>query len=134
MLTCSCHLKQSFRLLLSLHIFFNPLRVDDSTRKEAQSRNVPAPLHLTLNDEVQWRCAGFVQAEIDKYSEELLEAAESLDLDENDSDNAEENASELGDEENSTPKPVKKSSKSAAKQRAKVNERGASSDSVCSPT
>ena len=30
-----------------------------------------APLALSMGDEMQYRCAGFVQAEIDRYAEEL---------------------------------------------------------------
>lgn len=32
-----------------------------------------AALPLSLDDEVQYRCAGFVQAEIERYAEEIFE-------------------------------------------------------------
>lgn len=37
------------------------------------SRLPTAALPLSLDDEVQYRCAGFVQAEIERYSEEIAE-------------------------------------------------------------
>lgn len=92
---------QSFRLLLTLHIFFNPLAAEDSQRKAAQARTLAPALHMALADQVQWRCAGFVQAEIDRYAEELAEAGEALsedgadgssDLSEQDDDDDDEGA------------------------------------------
>ena len=35
-----------------------------------------AALPLSLDDEVQYRCAGFVQAEIERYAEEIAEPSE----------------------------------------------------------
>jgi len=38
-----------------------------------------ASLALSLDDEVQYRCAGFIQAEIERYAEELDESTPSND-------------------------------------------------------
>ncbi len=69
---------------MNLHILFNPAQADGSTLPTAS-------LALTLSEEVQARCAGFVQAEIERYAEELQDSAESdQDLsDGQDSDNEE---------------------------------------------
>lgn len=52
-----------------------------------------ASVSLTLNDEVQYRCAGYIQAEIERYAESLDEEAEGGeedgDSDKNDSSDAE---------------------------------------------
>lgn len=39
------------------------------------SRLPTAALPLSLDDEVQYRCAGFVQAEIERFAEEIAPAA-----------------------------------------------------------
>ncbi|KAI0052365.1 hypothetical protein FA95DRAFT_1675331 [Auriscalpium vulgare] len=55
----------AFQNLMNLHILFCPPSAEDAD--EAPS----ALLSLTLDDEVQYRCAGFVQAEIDRYADEF---------------------------------------------------------------
>jgi hypothetical protein len=122
-------LPQSFRLLLTVFIFFNPIPVDDSHRKAAQKRQLEPALHLSLEDQVQWRCAGFVQAEIDKYAEELIEANEELSQRQDDEvgsddDHDNEARSATDEEENGDQKPKKRASK--AKQRKRAGRQGAS--------
>jgi len=59
--------KQAFKHLLDLHVLFS------SNNSYAQNGNPhpTASLSLTLDDEVQYRCAGFIQAEIERYADFL---------------------------------------------------------------
>lgn len=52
---------------MNLHILFSPAQ----TASADGSASPTASLALTLDEEVQYRCAGFVQAEIERYAEEL---------------------------------------------------------------
>lgn len=55
---------------MTLHILFA-----SSVSEDAEGNPLPlASLALSMSDEVQYRCAGFVQAEIERYVEELEEA------------------------------------------------------------
>lgn len=60
---------QAFQNLMNLHILFAPV--------EASSMDIPVPpmaiMPLTLDEETQYRCAGFIQAEIERYAEEIEE-------------------------------------------------------------
>lgn len=74
---------------MHLHILFCPAQsiAPDGSRLPTSS------LPLTLNDEVQYRCAGFIQAEIERYAEELEEASPVADLDsENDDDSGDDHS------------------------------------------
>lgn len=52
---------------MHLHILFSA-----TSSRDANGVALPtARLQLTLDDEVQYRCAGFIQAEIERYAEEL---------------------------------------------------------------
>jgi cohesin complex subunit SA-1/2 len=64
---------QAFQNLLNLHILFCPPR--DS---EAEDRP-RALLSLTLDEEVQLRCAALVQADIERFAEEVAENGEADD-------------------------------------------------------
>lgn len=57
---------------MNLHILFCPAQ---STAPDG-SLLPTASLALTLDDETQYRCAGFVQAEIERYAEELDEISQ----------------------------------------------------------
>ena len=60
------HHFQAFQNLMNLHILFCSAQKND-----ADGGVLPmASLALTLDDEVQYRCAGFIQAEIERYAEE----------------------------------------------------------------
>ncbi|KAI1786918.1 hypothetical protein LXA43DRAFT_975514 [Ganoderma leucocontextum] len=61
--------RAAFQGLLTLHILFCATEI---TAPDG-SRLATAALPLSLDDEVQYRCAGFVQAEIERYSEEITE-------------------------------------------------------------
>ena len=56
---------QAFHSLINLHILFCPSR----TTTPDGGLLPTASLALTLDDEVQYRCAGFIQAEIEMFSE-----------------------------------------------------------------
>ncbi len=58
---------QAFQNLLNLHILFCPPR-------DSESEDPPRTLlSLTLDEEVQLRCAALVQAEIERFAEEVAE-------------------------------------------------------------
>ena len=63
--------RAAFEKLLTLYILFSAppsqLPTDDSTQQQSPL----APLGITMTDEIQYRCAGFVQAEVERYAEEL---------------------------------------------------------------
>ncbi|KAI0752734.1 hypothetical protein C8Q80DRAFT_1248983 [Daedaleopsis nitida] len=63
--------RAAFQGLLTLHILF----CATETTAPDGSRLPTAALPLSLDDEVQYRCAGFVQAEIERYAEEFAPAA-----------------------------------------------------------
>jgi cohesin complex subunit SA-1/2 len=54
---------QAFQNLLNLHILFCP-----SQDSEAED----SPLSLTLDEEVQLRCAALVQAEVERFVDEVV--------------------------------------------------------------
>lgn len=64
---------QAFNLLLNLHVLFNPATDLTPIEKRDNIYSVPEELELTLDEQVQWRCAGFMQAEIEKYAEEKVD-------------------------------------------------------------
>jgi cohesin complex subunit SA-1/2 len=54
---------------MNLHILFCPTQTIG-----ADGGLLPiAALALTLDDEVQYRCAGYIQAEIERYAEEIAD-------------------------------------------------------------
>ncbi|KAJ7481621.1 hypothetical protein FB451DRAFT_132924 [Mycena latifolia] len=71
--------RTAFMCLISVHILFGPEQKMD----------------VTLDDEVQFRCAGYVQAEIERYAETLIEPEGEDDEDE---DEDEEKENDSGDE------------------------------------
>jgi hypothetical protein len=78
---------QAFKHLLDLHVLFS-----SSNAVSPEGKPLPiASLALTLDDEVQYRCAGYIQAEIERY-------AEFLD-DENEDENDESDKSDESDEQ-----------------------------------
>ena len=68
---------QAFQNLLNLHILFCPPRDSEA---EDPPRNL---LSLTLDEEVQLRCAALVQAEIERFAEEVAERDEATDRSDN---------------------------------------------------
>lgn len=61
---------QAFQNLMMLHVLFIPAIPDPDGPSPSPLSSM---LALTLDDEVQHRCAGFVQAEIERFAEELVE-------------------------------------------------------------
>ncbi|KAI0089427.1 hypothetical protein BDY19DRAFT_1070111 [Irpex rosettiformis] len=75
--------RAAFQNLMNLHILFCPAQSIAPDGSELPT----AKLALTLDDETQYRCAGFVQAEIERYAEELAERkSDSVESDEQDSE------------------------------------------------
>jgi cohesin complex subunit SA-1/2 len=75
---------QAFMCLMNLHITFGPAQ----------------KMAMSLDDEVQFRCAGYVQAEIERYAESLVEpdaGEEDEDEDEEENDSGDE-GSDAGDD------------------------------------
>ena len=82
--------------LLDLHVLF-------SAKQTLSADGNPLPvasLALTMDDEVQYRCAGYIQAEIDRYAEFLDDNADEDDNQKSDADEL----SEDEDEGNATTK------------------------------
>jgi cohesin complex subunit SA-1/2 len=64
---------QAFQNLLHLHILFCPPR-------DSEAEDTPRTLlSLTLDEEVQLRCAALVQAEVERFAEEVAEHGEGAD-------------------------------------------------------
>ncbi|KAI0058337.1 hypothetical protein BV25DRAFT_1283433 [Artomyces pyxidatus] len=59
--------RAAFQSLMNLHILFCTPAEEDAEMSSSQQ----SLLALSLDDEVQYRCAGFVQAEIERYADEL---------------------------------------------------------------
>lgn len=70
---------------MNLHVLFCPTE----TVGPDGSAFPTAPLALSLDDEVQYRCAGFIQAEIERYAEELGETVPTLDKGSDEGDSSE---------------------------------------------
>ncbi|PSR72770.1 hypothetical protein PHLCEN_2v11369 [Hermanssonia centrifuga] len=106
--------RAAFQNLMNLHILFCPAQ-------SIAPDGSPLPtafLALTLEDETQYRCAGFVQAEIERYAEELDELSPPSEegSDETDSDGQE--------TENEAQPKAKKSKKAKGKQRVRSESPG----------
>ncbi|KAH9934133.1 uncharacterized protein B0H18DRAFT_1207681 [Fomitopsis serialis] len=65
--------RAAFQNLMNLHILFCPTQ---SIAPDG-SRLPTASLPLSLDDETQYRCAGYIQAAIERYADELEEASPS---------------------------------------------------------
>ena len=83
---------QAFKHLLDLHVLF--------ASPDPQSDIVlpTASVSLTLDDEVQYRCVGYIQAEIERYAESLGSGAAEEPEGEKDSDAEESSEGEQADE------------------------------------
>ena len=87
--------------MLDLHVLFASTNAVDP-----DGNPIPiASLALTLDDEVQYRCAGYIQAEIERY-------AEFLGNDDKDDDKSELSDGEAGSDEESAAKSKVKPKKS----------------------
>lgn len=62
--------RAAFEKLLTLYILFSA--PSTSHDQPNQQKSFPlAPLALVMSEETQYRCAGFVQAEVERYAEDL---------------------------------------------------------------
>ncbi|QRV84927.1 cohesin protein [Ceratobasidium sp. AG-Ba] len=99
--------KQSaFQCLLNLYILFQPSRSAEETQALKQ------PIPMVFSDELQVRCAGFIQAEIEKYVDLLEEEHGNKDRH---SEDEESSSSELSDEDGTKAKKIKKAKKAPKK-------------------
>ncbi|KAK2460025.1 hypothetical protein APHAL10511_007948 [Amanita phalloides] len=57
--------RSAFKNMLDLHVLFSPINAVDQEGAPLATAMIP----LTLDDEIQYRCAGFMQAEIERYAE-----------------------------------------------------------------
>ena len=73
---------------MNLHILFCPVQSFTADGNQLPTASLP----LSLDDETQYRCAGFIQAEIERYADELEQALPSpeRDGDEDEDSNASE--------------------------------------------
>ncbi|KAG6811622.1 hypothetical protein H0H92_006586 [Tricholoma furcatifolium] len=92
---------KAFKNLLDLHVLFAPREAH-----EADGTPLPiASISLSLDDEIQYRCAGYVQAEIERYVDNLLPADTDADQDEDQS--GDESGDEQPPEDTNKTKPAK---------------------------
>jgi hypothetical protein len=92
---------QAFQTLMTLHVLFAP---GSPIAEEVEGEDETTALALSLDDETQYRCAGFVQAEIERYAEHLATLQPEKDA------GGEESGSG-SDTEGEAPKPKKKGRK-----------------------
>lgn len=83
-------LLQAFQNLMNLHILFVPVQAAGTEDATVSSTAV---LPLTLDEETQHRCAGFIQAEVERYADEIEELSPPP------SEGSDEEADKSGDEE-----------------------------------
>lgn len=92
---------------MNLHILFCPAQSATTDGSQLPTASLP----LSLDDETQYRCAGFIQAEIERYADELEQALPALER-EGDEEDEDSNASER---ENDAPAKGSKGKQSAKK-------------------
>ncbi|PFH50849.1 hypothetical protein AMATHDRAFT_3582 [Amanita thiersii Skay4041] len=100
--------RSAFKSLLDIHVLFTPILGED---EESFPTN---QLPLTLDDETQYRCAGYMQAEIERYAELVGESHERPE-----SEHESGSGSEESDDEQPPQKQVKKKQVKPTAQRAK---------------
>ncbi|KAG5728111.1 Cohesin subunit psc3 [Termitomyces sp. T112] len=81
--------RAAFKNLLDLHVLFAPGATYDANGNPSPM----ASISITLDDEVQYRCAGYVQAEIERYADTLGSTSDESEQDQNQS------GDESGDEQ-----------------------------------
>ncbi|EGO01292.1 hypothetical protein SERLA73DRAFT_87834, partial [Serpula lacrymans var. lacrymans S7.3] len=100
--------RAAFQNLMNLHILFCPTQAIT-----ADGQPLPtASLAMELDDEVQYRCAGYIQSEIEQYSEQFDDAGPAI------ADDSESNRSDSSDDEGVTVKKTAKSKGSKTTKRA----------------
>ncbi|RXW15379.1 hypothetical protein EST38_g10469 [Candolleomyces aberdarensis] len=103
----------AFKHLLNHHILFSP----DQPALPDGSTSPLAAISLSLDDEMQYRCAGYIQAEIERYSDFLADndgsaGSEEAEKSDKDSDNEEE--AEEGEGKSKKKRKAKKSQDNAS--------------------
>lgn len=63
---------QAFKHLLDIHVLFTPSEIVGADGAPLATSTIS----LSLDDETQYRCAGYVQAEIERYVDSLNESLE----------------------------------------------------------
>ena len=99
---------------MNLHILFCPVQAEE----QPGPASATSMLSLVLDDEVQYRCAGFVQAEIERYADELAENNQA----ENDNENS---SSEFSEDEDQVITKGKRGRPRKSKKSARVKTSGA---------
>ncbi|KAL0071305.1 cohesin complex subunit [Marasmius tenuissimus] len=85
--------RTAFKNLVDLHVLF--AASDEVSADGTPLPHATEPVALTMDDEVQWRCAGYLQAEIERYAESLEEEEGP---DEAEDDSSEDEGSQAGQE------------------------------------
>lgn len=108
---------QAFQNLMNLHILFCP---------PTEGTTLPTSvLAISLDDQAQYRCAGFVQAEIERYADELEDLAPDAE-----EEGSQDGGSDAEDSENDAgPSKRKKSKKAKGKKPAGILGKGSPSSS-----
>lgn len=96
--------------MLDLYVLFSPVNAVDSEGAPLPTAMVP----LTLDDEIQYRCAGYMQAEIERYAELVSEGEEKQPTDKEAGSESDDSAVENPPQKATTAK--KQPAKSAEKQ------------------
>ncbi|KAG6868507.1 hypothetical protein C0993_001847 [Termitomyces sp. T159_Od127] len=73
--------RAAFKNLLDLHVLFAPGATHDANGNPSPM----ASISITLDDEVQYRCAGYIQAEVERYADTLTSASDDNEQDQNQS-------------------------------------------------
>lgn len=102
--------------MLNLYILFQP------TRSAEESPVAKQPIPIELSDELQFRCAGFIQAEIERYVD-LLDEERGEDGEDGSDDGS---SSGLSDEDGTK---IKKSKKGKKVEKKKVERAGSAGTS-----
>ena len=77
---------QAFKQMLNIHVLF----ATGQTRAADGAVLPLASIPVTLDDEVQYRCAGFIQAEVEQYAESMGRGPKPINDDGSDSESDEE--------------------------------------------
>ncbi|KAF5393411.1 hypothetical protein D9757_000756 [Collybiopsis confluens] len=91
--------RTAFKNLLNLHVLFSSI-IENSNDEGANDS-------LVMDDEVQWRCAGFIQAEVLRYAEIYIEDARSETDDDEDEDEDDANDEDVDHENRNSKKKTK---------------------------
>ncbi|KZV96026.1 hypothetical protein EXIGLDRAFT_833952, partial [Exidia glandulosa HHB12029] len=102
---CERVARAAFQKLISLHVLFRPPPPDSDGATAPSS-----VLHLTMDEQTQYRCAGFVQAEIERYADEVHPDGEAQN-----GDNTEGSAAGSGSETEGPSKAKEKVAKKSAR-------------------